>query len=414
MGNIPTLEPLTVQLPFAAHDAFGRQRVSEPHTVWESKLLHDAAPLLWDDQETTGGGTATAHSTALARVRLSVSSGTAGARVRQTFRRFNYQSGKSQLMMATYVMDKGVTGVTKRVGLFDDNNGFYVEQSGSSFGFGIRSNISGTMTEKFISINDWSIKVGTPVSLGQQLDTIISPTFNNIFILDYEWLGTGTVRFGFVIDGQIQYFHQEQHANLTTGVYISTPNLPVRYEIIADGTNSSAAFLDQICNTVITEGGFEETGVVRSLMLETSKDATQSTSMYPVTGIRLKPARLDAGVIIESAELLGEDTGNYNWYLLWNPTVASTATYTVTNQTNSAVQTIEGTSAHILTGGIIIGSGFFTAGKAQTGSLVSNPEIHNALQLGANIAGTPDEIWLAVKPHSDGYGYRGSLTWREL
>ena len=403
-----------VRLPEAQNDAFGRLRVAESHTIWESRMLWDNSPLLWDDQETSGGGTGSVFSSANARVRLSVSSATAGVRVRQTFRRFNYQPGKSQLMMATYYMGPPVAGVTKRVGLFDDNNGFYLEQSGSSFGFGLRSNISGTVVDTFIPQNEWSRVRGQPSVGGAHGKQVVSPEAANIFLLDYEWLGTGSVRYGFALHDAIEYYHEQHHANETTGVYIQTPNLPMRYEIRTDGTNTSAAFMDQLCNTIISEGGFHETGIVRSFMLETSKDATQSTSIYPIVGVRLKADKLDANVIFETANLLGEDTGNYNWYLLFNPDVASTSTLTVTNEANSAIQTLEGSSLNVLTSGTIIQSGFFTAGKTQTGSLVASPDILNAIQLGANIAGTPDEIWLGVKPHADGFGYRGSLTWREI
>ena len=405
--------PQPVSLPFANYDAFGRQRVSAPHTIWESKLLHDAAPLLWDDQQTAGSGTAVAHSSVLARVRMSVSSATAGTRTRQTFRRFNYQSGKSQLVFATYVMGDGVEGITKRVGLFDDNNGFYVEQSGSSFGFGIRSKVSGSVIDTFISCNDWNIRSGFPITFGQQLIPIINPAFTNIFVLDYEWLGTGTVRYGFVMDGIIQYFHQQHHANRTTGVYISTPNLPMRYEIAANGSNTEAAFLDQICNTVISEGGFEETGVIRWAELASSRDATSTDSIYPVMGVRLKATALDQTINLEAIELLGEDTGNYSWYLLMNPTVASTGTLVVTNETNSDIQTLRGTSVNTLSGGTYIDGGFFTAGQVMKTVSISEV-VQNALRLGANIAGTPDEIWLGVRGHAAGLGYRGSIQWREL
>ena len=50
-------------------DAFGRLRVSEPTTLFDSKQIFDAQPLLWDDQETSGSGTTGApsgHSTATA------------------------------------------------------------------------------------------------------------------------------------------------------------------------------------------------------------------------------------------------------------------------------------------------------------------------------------------------------------
>lgn len=40
-------------------------------------------------------------------------------RVRQTFKRFNYQPGKSQLIIRTEILGVSNTGITKRLGLFD-------------------------------------------------------------------------------------------------------------------------------------------------------------------------------------------------------------------------------------------------------------------------------------------------------
>jgi len=82
-------------------DAFGRARVAEPVTLFDSKQLHDAAPLTFDDAEVSGTGTGSSHNVNTASTILSTTNATAGKRVRQTFMRFNYQPGKSQLILCT-------------------------------------------------------------------------------------------------------------------------------------------------------------------------------------------------------------------------------------------------------------------------------------------------------------------------
>ena len=74
-------------------DAFGRSRVSEPYTVFDSKQLGSNQSLFWDDQETSGSGTSSDYSEDTSSTTLTVSATTAGTRVRQTFQRFNYQPG---------------------------------------------------------------------------------------------------------------------------------------------------------------------------------------------------------------------------------------------------------------------------------------------------------------------------------
>lgn len=388
-----------------AYDAFGRQRISEPHTIWESKLLFDAAPLLWDDQETAGGGTASSHSTANARVRMSVSANTSGTRVRQTFRHFNYQAGKSQLIMMTFVMDEPAVGIDKKVGYFDETNGVYFHHKGSSFGFGLRNGGAST----FIASKNWNIRPGHNIDYSREVPTI-SPHKLQVLVMDIGWLGGDGVRYGFLIDGQVVFFHEHRVSNLSTAVFMGNPNLPVRYEISNDGTGG-ASFLDQVCNTVISEGGLQDHGVLRWATLASSVGSGTTSATIGVMGIRLKPTHLNASVDIENTEILSGETEDYDWSLIFNPTVASSSTLTVTSQANSAVQTLTGTSAHTLTGGTVINGGF---GQGKDTRLPARSDIKNALRLGASIAGVSDEIWLTYRPHVAGTGFRGGIHWREL
>ena len=44
-------------------DAFGRLRVSEPQTLFDSKQTIDNQPLFWDEELESGAGITSAHST---------------------------------------------------------------------------------------------------------------------------------------------------------------------------------------------------------------------------------------------------------------------------------------------------------------------------------------------------------------
>ena len=88
-------------------DAFARSRVSNPITVFDSKQIFNNQALFWDDQETSGSGTSSTYSKPNARTRIAVSADTAGVRTRQTFQRFNYQPGKSELVIVTARIESG-------------------------------------------------------------------------------------------------------------------------------------------------------------------------------------------------------------------------------------------------------------------------------------------------------------------
>lgn len=108
----------------AAKDAFGRARVSSPETLFDSKLSTANYALFWNFSQVSGTCTST-YSKARASNTLAVAENTAGRGVWQTKQRFNYQPGKSQLVMMTGVPPGVKTGITARIGIFDDDNGLF-------------------------------------------------------------------------------------------------------------------------------------------------------------------------------------------------------------------------------------------------------------------------------------------------
>lgn len=391
-------------------DAFGRDRVAEPHTIFDSKQLFDNQPLLWDDSEVSGGSTTSTHSTALAASTMGVGATTAGNRVRQTFMRFNYQPGKSQLVMMTSVLDKsgGGTGITRRVGLFDDNNGLFLEDAEGTYQFVRRTKTSGSVVNNAAAQSAWNIDRmdGTGVS-----HKTIDFSKTQILFIDFEWLGVGSVRMGFVIDGHVFYCHEFLNANVLDVVYMSTPNLPLRYEIDNGGTGA-ASTMDHICATVISEGGSEKNGVLRYVSTGgTAVAAVVANTVYAVCGVRLKSAYIGATIDLESITLINENSQDFECLVYLNPTVADVFTYG--DETNSAVQTATGAAANTITGGTVMSGGMVKASNQGAGSTAR--DLDNALRLGSSIAGTVDEIVLAARPlAASTASFEGSIAWREI
>lgn len=396
-------------------DAFGRLRVSTPYTLFDHKQIFDdgdisntaeQSPLLYDNAETAGSGTSTTFNPTESSTTLSVGNTTAGTRVRQTKRRFNYQPGKSLLVLMTFVMGTPTAGITRREGYFDENNGIYLEHSGTTVQFVRRTKTSGSVVNNAVLKSAWNIDPmdGTGVS-GVNLDW----TKTQIMIIDMEWLGVGRVRVGFVVDGNIYYAHEFLNANNLSVVYMQTPNLPLRSEISNDGT-ASAAGLVQICSTVISEGGLEDNGIVFSTNNgNTQVDANAAGTLYACIGLKLRSSHLGATIKTISMSMLAATVNdNFRWELLYNPTVAGTFTYA--NVTNSACMTAKGATANTVTGGTLINSGYGSQSAAVDNILI------NSLNLGSTISGTADSIVLCVSPvgGSTNLDIYSSITWREL
>ena len=389
-------------------DAFGRLRTADPQTLFDSKLTQDAAPQFWDDQQLSGSGTTSTYSRPRASVTLAVTAATAGSRARQSKRWFDYQSGKSQLVYASFVMGAAATGITRRVGYFSTNNGIFFEQTVSSLSFVIRSWITGSPSDvNRVAQTAWNLdKLDGTGSSGLTLDL----TKSQIFFSDFEWLGVGVIHCGFIIDGVYIRCHEFKNANLTTGVYMSTPNQPVRFEIANDGTGGAAS-MECICSTVISEGGRVEIGYERGVSRTSNPVSTgDNNNLHPLIAMRLNGSYPGAVVKLFSASIGCSTTSVFNWYWLENPTITGGAlAFQAIN--NSVVE------ADFMSGGSLVCVPS-TGTLIKTGVTVSTNEVSlqasSEMQLGTFLNGVSD-IWvLAVQRFSNqSETFYGAVNWRE-
>lgn len=417
------LRNLTVNTNNPTGDAFGRLRVSSPTTLFDSKQIHsdpdiaataENQPLIYDNVEVSGSGTSTLYEQAKAQTTLSVSNATAGRRVRQSKMRFNYQPGKSQLVFMTFRFTTALAaGILRKEGQFDDNNGIFFDDNGVTYGFVKRTNTSGTPTEIRVAQSEWNIDTfdGTGPS-GLTLD----PTKTQILVFDYEWLGVGRVRMGWNIGGVTYYAHEFNHSNVLDVVYMSEPNLPLRSEIENTGAGPVAGIV-QICSSVVSEGGSEDIGIIRSASTNgTHVAAATENTIYAVLGIRQKTNYISNTIKLIDFSLQEQGASKQlEWMLLLNPTVAGT--FTFVGETNSAIEVARGATANTITGGTRIAGGFFnSSGQAGGGSGRVGGNLDNALKLGSTVAGVRDFFVLAVRPvgGTSGCDVEGSLSWREI
>lgn len=403
-------DPINVTLPAVASDAFGRQRVSEPLTLFDSSHRY-ADNGLWSTATATGG--TAVFNTDQGLVDLNVTAASGSSVVRETIKVFSYQPGKSLLVLNTFVMSSAKTGLTQRVGYYGDENGLYVELEDSTLRFVKRTLVSGSVTEIPVDQENWNgDKLNGTGASGITID--ISKA--QIFWMDIEWLGVGSVRMGFVINGQFIVCHTFQHANILASTYITTASLPLRYEIENTAATTGASTLKQICSTVISEGGYQLKGVQQSVGTSITSPRTFAVAgtYYPIVGIRLKSTRLDAIVVSTAVSILGLGNGkNYQWRIL-NGAIISGGSW-VDASADSAVQyNITGTGA---SGGKILASGFVNSSNQGSPSINILKEALFANQLERNgLTGTPLElvIEMAVQTTSGGEGAYASIDWEEI
>ena len=265
----------------SAVDAFGRQRVSEPYTLADyTHIYGDQAELL---TKTSGANSTILFNTSQAKVTL-IASGLNNFVIHQSRMYHNYMPGKSQLVFESFKFGTVNSGTNKRIGLFDNRNGIFFQQSGDgSLGIVLRSDVSGIVQDTIIPQSSWN---QDPCNGTGPSSFNLDITKTQLFTTDFQWLGVGRVRAGFVHDGKVITAHDFYNSNNKDTVYWSNPSLPIRCEV-TNYANTGSGFMDQICATVMSEGGYKEAGIDFSAQTTGYRTITAQGTM-PVIAIRLK------------------------------------------------------------------------------------------------------------------------------
>jgi len=380
--------PITINQPVTITglnlDAFERLRVSLPGTQYEYNFQYNEAPLIWQSK-LAGSGTAT-HRALEASVRLS-------------------------------------TGITrtasqyKNVGYFDSLNGIFFGQDDTGIYLTLRSSATGSTVDRKVYQTDWNIDHmdGTGRS-GYNLDI----TKTQILVCQLQWLGVGTVSIGFEFDGILKMAHQFYNTNLLTIVYMTTANLPMRYEI-SDGASGvvrqtyeyfryrpgksqlfimtfnmqakTVNYLDQICATVITEGSIDNESYYEH-SVDNSTNAINVSTRRSVLSIRPKAtfnSIVNRGKILVNSIQITGGAGQAYIQLVYGGTLGGTPSWNNGGANSLVEYDVAGTT---VTGGEIIFSDYIV-NVAQTRTAVE-ASLSNRYPLTLDIDGLNPKLFSIV------------------
>src|SRR5210317_691574 len=136
-----------------AYDAFGRLRVSNPFTIFDSGNIMSKNNLF--DESLTGSGTVT-YTANKSTVNLNVTTASGDKVIRQSKRVMSYQPGKSLLILNTFVMNTPEANLKQKVGTFDANNGIFFYADGTTLKIVRRTYTSGSAVDTEISQSSWN------------------------------------------------------------------------------------------------------------------------------------------------------------------------------------------------------------------------------------------------------------------
>lgn len=380
------------------YDAFGRLRVSSPVTLFDSQNRYKINEKFYSN---VLGNASVTFSNVESSVLLNVDGTSSDYVCRESKYVFSYQPGKSLLTLNTFVLNEPKSNLVQRVGYFGANDGYFLELNGQTISLCERSNSVDSKIQQSL----WN---------GDRLDGtgpskfVLDLTKSQILFTDIEWLGVGSVKMGFVLNGQFIVCHSFHHANILSSTYMTTTCLPIRYEIFNSGATSGSAIMKQICSTVISEGGYEPKEQLFCAFGPLTGQVLGAT-LIPVCTIRLAPGRLDSLVYLKQINVaVATNNDLVQWRLVLNGTLTN-ATFAAATGGSTNIQVDDAATG--ISGGRVIETGFSQTGSINTGLSESFFEA----QLGRNwFTQTSDTLSLCLYGISANSKAYWSLAWTEF
>ncbi len=152
---------------------------------------------VWDESTSTGG--AATHDANNSGVVLTVTSTINSEVVRQTRNVVRYVPGRSAVISFSVRFGLPVTGIRRRIGLFDGSDGFYFEDGGDGnyYCCVINSSGEGGPTLQRIPRANWN---GDKLDGNGPSGVTADPAAQQLVVFQYEWYGSGAIKFGWVIE----------------------------------------------------------------------------------------------------------------------------------------------------------------------------------------------------------------------
>lgn len=385
-------------------DAFGRTRVSNPETIFSTTFRWDKQPIIWAEL-VASGGTVTHNANAVS-VELACTTTTNSSAVFQSRQYIHYHPGKSQLIMITGNFKSTATNVTKRIGYYDDDNGVFFQLSGTTLSVVRRTKTSGSVVDNTTAQASWNLDTlnGSGAS-GVTIDV----TKQQIFVIDFQWLGSGRIRYGFVFGGKIVYCHEDNSANTLTVPWSQTGDAPVRAEI----TNavSTASDMHITCASVICENFWGPDGILRTV----NNGSTARTfgligsAAVPVISLRKQSAYVNVPVEILDFQGFAATADDFLVTIVFNGTLTGASWANVSGVCQSDV------SATSLSGGTNLYSYYLRGGSGAASVAVTDifQESVSAF-LGRDVSGNSDIITVLAMNLTATASFYGVINYKEL
>ena len=225
-------------------DSFGRMVSSQVKAAYTIDFSCGCDPRDMSEFVANGGSWEVETAGGL---RLSTSTTNGSSVALQTDEYFRYTAGFSTSYVFTMACgDAGKSGVVRKAGAFDPEDGVFYQIDENGLNVVIRNSID--TTERVISQSSFN---GDPVDGTGISGYTVDVTKDNIYWIDYQWLGAGAVSFGMFINGEKIVLHREGHFNQLNHSYMRSGSRPFRVEQTNTSATGSGSEFRLFCASVI-------------------------------------------------------------------------------------------------------------------------------------------------------------------
>jgi hypothetical protein len=417
--TVTDINPLPTYLENIEVTGKRRLKTSTPEVVFFNTFQYGIETDVWDTRVGVGGSAV--WNSIISGVVMSVTSSAGSEVIRQTKNVMRYISGRQAELSFAIRLEQPKSGVRRRFGLFDGQDGFYFEDDGGDYAcVVINSNgPSGIITERY-SRSEWN---GDKLDGNGPSGITASPSAQQMIVMEYEWYGAGQIKFQYEINGRVHTIHTINTGNRLNYPWSKTPFLPIRLELKnTTGVSTGPHYLYQGSNSLVSEGFTDKLGIAQNVgTAVTGRILPLAQTYYPLLSVRLKPTTL-TGVVLptffQAASLFTGGGGSNTFtvslgYRLIRNADLIGGTWVDMPDENAFTQ-YNRTATGIGTLGVDLDSGFIIQGGGGTGIRLDKDTVY---QLGRSGIGTiSDTLTLAVAVLDVGVTNAvayGAMTWIE-
>lgn len=394
-----------VPVKLDVEDSFNRVKVAPPHLLFDSSFQYSLQNKVFIRDEVLGA--TISHDSNRAAAVLSCSTAS-GSRARfRTRNYFPYSPAFTNTVTGSFRFNGTNASTTKRVGMYDEKNGFIFEASSSTLNVGIRSSISGSPVTTLIAKDFWNVdKFDGTGSASNPSGVLIDSSKQLIFYIEYQWLGSGKVEFGFLIGLRRYPAHRFFHSNIITSLYSQTGTLPIQAEIIGGGVSD---FMEFTCCSVVSNGATAQHGHLHSASTGATPRSLPSTGVsYPIISLRKKSGFTNIPVQILDMVAFSTSSDDFIVQIVHKPILTGSLWVDIPNTFSQ-----KDVSATSWTGGDIVAE-FYLKGNLQASQTLEAISRFWDLTLGDDFIGESEIMTMTATPLTNNANLFGVISFKEF